>query len=453
MALAVSRSLAFLKLHSLRWQRRLIFVGGGLAVGLLAVWLAVAADEVQSIFQMYLARWPYMPLVVTPMGFALAVLLAVRVFPNTQGSGIPQAIAARVLEDQDARNNLVGLRVAIGKILLTLFGLLVGASTGREGPTVQVGASVMFLIGRITPHRQPGLILAGAAAGVAAAFNAPLAGVVFAIEEMSRSFEARASGLIIAGVIFAGLVAQAILGDYTYFGFTSAALPIGTAWMAVPICGVIGGFSGALFSRILVAVPDALPGRTLIRRHPVIFAALCGLGVALCGVIGGGQIFGTGYEEARAVLHHTHNVPLDYAPLKLLATALSSVAGVPGGIFSPSLSVGAGIGASIARFFHHAQPGPIVLLGMVAYFTGVVRAPITAFVIVSEMTGDHSMLVALMAAALIAEFCARTVNREGVYHMLSKRFLEPERQEVASESTPNDKPGSGAPLAVQRTVE
>ncbi|HEY8255272.1 MAG TPA: chloride channel protein, partial [Rhizomicrobium sp.] len=156
-----------------------------------------------------------------------------------------------------------------------------------------------------------------------------------------------------------------------------------------------------------------------------IFAALCGLGVALCGLLGGGQIFGTGYQSARAVLHHTGTVPLDYAPLKLLATALSSVAGVPGGIFSPSLAVGAGIGADVARFFHHAAPGPIVLLGMVAYFTGVVRAPITAFVIVSEMTGDHGMLVPLMAAALIADFCARTVNHEGVYHMLARRFLLP----------------------------
>ncbi|HEY8255806.1 MAG TPA: chloride channel protein, partial [Rhizomicrobium sp.] len=247
----------------MRWRRRLIFVGGGLIVGLLAVGLAQASDVVQGIFQTYLARWPYMPLVVTPLGFALTVL-AVRVFPNTQGSGIPQAIAARKLESQEARARLVGLRVGIGKVLLTLFGLLVGASTGREGPTVQVGASVMFLIGRITPHRQPGLILAGAAAGVAAAFNAPLAGIVFAIEEMSRSFEVRASGLIIAAVILAGLVAQALGGDYTYFGFTAAALPIGTAWMAVPICGVIGGFSGALFSRILVAVPDVMPGRDLI---------------------------------------------------------------------------------------------------------------------------------------------------------------------------------------------
>src|SRR6185503_14104509 len=185
----------------------------------------------QRVFQLYLERWPLMPLILTPVGFAVTVLLAVRVFPNTQGSGIPQAIAARKLDDFEARKALVGLRVAVGKVLLTLLGLLVGASTGREGPTVQVGASVMFLIGRLTPRRQPGLILAGAAAGVAAAFNTPLAGIVFAIEEMSRSFEVRASGLIIAAVILAGLVAQALVGDYTYFGTTKASLPIGTAWM------------------------------------------------------------------------------------------------------------------------------------------------------------------------------------------------------------------------------
>jgi H+/Cl- antiporter ClcA len=431
---AFQAAVSALKVHSLRWRRRLTFVGGGLIVGILAVGLAEASDYVQSLFQAAVSHWPYLPLLLTPIGFALTVLLVQRVFPNTHGSGIPQAIAARTLQDHGARGALVGLRVAIGKILLTLLGLLVGASTGREGPTVQVGASVMFEIGRITPRRQPGLILAGAAAGVAGAFNAPLAGIVFAIEEMSKSFEARASGLIVAAVILAGLVAEALVGNYTYFGFTTAALPLGTAWMAVPICGVLGGFSGAGFARILVAAPDALPGGARFRKHPIIFAGLCGLGVALCGLLSGGQVFGTGYQQAHAVLHHTGTVSLDYAPLKFLATALSSIAGVPGGIFSPSLSVGAGLGADVARFFHHVDPGPIVLLGMVAYFTGVVRAPITAFVIVSEMTGDHGILVALMATALIADFCARAINREGVYHLLSKRFLANSMQ--TDKSTP-----------------
>jgi H+/Cl- antiporter ClcA len=149
----------------------------------------------------------------------------------------------------------------------------------------------------------------------------------------------------------------------------------------------------------------------------------CGAGVALCGLASGGAVFGTGYSEARSALHNGGYLPLDYAPLKFVATVLSSISGIPGGIFSPSLSIGAGIGADVSRFFHGAQSGPIVLLGMVAYFTGVVRAPITGFVIVSEMSGDHGMLVPLMAAALIADLVARLINHEGVYHMLAKRFV------------------------------
>jgi H+/Cl- antiporter ClcA len=413
------------RIWSRRWTRRLIFGAGGLVVGLLAAGLAVVSDAAQAAFHQLIARFPYAPLAVTPLVFALAALMGARLFPNIQGSGIPQAIAARTLTSPAARARLVGGRTAIGKTLLTLLGLLGGASIGREGPTVQIGASIMFVLGKMTPRRQAGLVLAGAAAGVAAAFNTPLAGIVFAIEEMSRSFEVRTSGLIIATVILAGLTAQVLLGDYTYFGTTSAALRIGTAWMAVPLCGVIGGFGGALFSRVLVAVPDALPQKLAawIARHPILFAALCGLGVALCGFASGGAIYGTGYQQARSALHGTDALSLAYAPLKFLATALSAVSGIPGGIFSPSLSVGAGIGAGIARLFHHADPGPIVLLGMVAYFTGVVRAPITAFVIVSEMSGDHSLLVALMAAALIADRCAHLVNREGVYHLLARRFL------------------------------
>jgi len=408
-----------------RWRRRLIFVVGGIAVGLAAVGLTISADYAQKAFQMLIERWPYAPMVVTPLGFALAVWLAVHFFPNTQGSGIPQAIAARKIADRRARNLLVGARVAIGKIILTLLGLLVGASTGREGPTVQVGASVMSFIGQRSPRRQPDLILAGSAAGIAAAFNAPLAGVVFAIEEMSRSFELRTSGLIVGGIVVAGLTAQILLGDYTYFGFTGSALPIGTAWLAVPLCGVVGGLFGGVFSRMLVTVPDRLPARAAswVTGHPVWFAFLCGLGVALCGLATGGDTFGTGYEQARHVLHENTDLPIIYAPLKLIATALSAVSGVPGGIFSPSLSVGAAIGAEIARLFDQVTAAPIVLLGMVAYFTGVVRAPITGFVIVSEMSDNHSMLVALMATALIADASASLINRDGVYQELSVRFF------------------------------
>ena len=122
------------------------------------------------------------------------------------------------------RERLASLRVAVGKVVILLLGLLCGASIGREGPTVQVGASIMFAIGRLSPRRQPGLLLAGASAGVAAAFNTPLAGIVFGIEEMSCSFEARTSGIILGAVIAAGLTSLSLQGDDTYFGTTSAVL-------------------------------------------------------------------------------------------------------------------------------------------------------------------------------------------------------------------------------------
>src|SRR5258706_7033528 len=305
------RHLRSVKVTSARWQRRAIFLLGGIAVGAVAVALAGLADWAQLGFAVLVAKWRYASLVVTPLGFAFSVFLTNRFFPNSQGSGIPQAIAARQLTDQAARGRLVSSRIAIGKVLLTLLGLLCGASAGREGPTVQVGASIMFAIGRMSPRRQPGLILAGAAAGVAAAFNTPLAGIVFGIEEMGRSFESRTSGLAIATVIAAGLTSLGFLGDYTYFGTTSTSLYSFAGWLAVPVTGLVGGLLGGLFSRCVILFARGLPGRIgqLIKAHPVVFALLCGLGVALCGFAAKGTIFGTGYVQAQGLLDGSESLP------------------------------------------------------------------------------------------------------------------------------------------------
>ena len=403
----------------------MIFLAGGIAVGAAAVALAQVSDWAQLAFADVLAKWRYASFVVTPLGFALSVFLTIRYFPNSQGSGIPQAIAARQLGDQEARTRLVSLRVGIGKVLLTVLGLLCGASVGREGPTVQVGASIMFALGRVSPRRQPGLILAGAAAGVSAAFNTPLAGIVFGIEEMSRAFETRTSGLIIAAVIAAGLTSLALVGNYSYFGSTATTLHSGFDWLAVPTCGVVGGLAGGLFSRIVILMARGLPGAVgrAIKRHPVIFALLCGLAVAVCGFVSGDTIYGTGYAQVRHALETGTPMAQSFAPLKFAATLLSAISGLPGGIFAPSLAVGAGLGAELARFFPAAPLSAILLLGMVAYFAGVVQAPITAFVIVTEMTDNHAMVVPLMAAALIAHATSRILCEEGIYHALARGFV------------------------------
>ncbi|QPF94093.1 chloride channel protein [Bradyrhizobium commune] len=429
---------------SVRWRRRLIFLFGGIAVGGSAVALAKLADWAQIGFALLLSQSRYASLLVTPLGFALSVFLARRFFPNSQGSGIPQAIAARQLTDHTARSRLVSLRIAVGKVLLTLLGLLCGASAGREGPTVQIGASVMFALGRMSPRRQPGLILAGAAAGVAAAFNTPLAGIVFGIEEMSRAFETRTSSLVIGAVIAAGLTSLALVGNYDYFGSSSTMLRNGTDWLAVPLCGIAGGLAGGAFSRLLIEVARGLPGRLgpLTKQHPLPFAAACGLGVALCGLASGDTVYGTGYDQVKSAL--VSNTPLawDFGLLKFVATALSAVSGIPGGIFAPSLAVGAGIGTNVAHLFSGAPLGAFMLLGMVSYFAGVVQAPITSFVIVTEMTNNHAMVVPLMASALIAQATSRLICPEGIYHALARGFLRANSTDAAA---------SPAPSGAQRT--
>ncbi|MET4391299.1 H+/Cl- antiporter ClcA [Bradyrhizobium sp. F1.4.3] len=424
------------RLISARWQRRAIFLLGGIVVGGAAVALAQLADLAQHAFALLLTKSRYAVLAVTPLGFMLSAYLTIRLFPNAQGSGIPQAIAARHLTDQTARERLVSIRIAIGKIILTLFGLLCGGSVGREGPTVQVGASIMFALGRVSPRRQPGLILAGAAAGVAAAFNTPLAGIVFGIEEMSRAFETRTSSLIIGAVIAAGLTSLALMGNYAYFGSSAASLARGTDWLAVPVCGVVGGLAGGIFSRIVIAMARgfAHPLGRAVKRYPLWFALACGLAVAVCGLVSGDTIYGTGYDQVKTALEHGAPLPQDFGILKLLATTFAAISGIPGGIFSPSLAVGAGLGSNIASLFHDAPLGAIMLLGMVSYFAGVVQAPITAFVIVTEMTDNHGMVVPLMAAALVAHATSRLICEEGIYHALAKGFVE--RATVAPEAKP-----------------
>ncbi len=420
-----ARTLRRVRVVSTRWQQRLLFVVGGLMVGACAVGFALLADAAQDGFRWMLQRSSLISLAITPAGFALSVFAARRWFPNSGGSGIPQAIAARALTDQDARGRLVSLRIAVGKVLLTAFGLLCGGALGREGPTVQVGASVMFALGRLSPRRQPGLILAGAAAGVAAAFNTPLAGIVFAIEEMSRSFEARTSGLILSTMIAAGLVSLALLGNYAYFGTTTMALHGAQSWLAVGVCGVAGGLAGGVFSRLVVLAAGARHrGWVRVKRHPVALAGVCGLVVALAGLASGDTIYGTGYAQVAAMLAGTPP-PQSFGGLKLLATLASAVSGAPGGIFSPSLAVGAGIGENLGLLLPQVPLGTMALLGMVGYFAGVVQAPITAFVIVTEMTNGEAVVVPLMLAALLGWGASRLVCREGIYHALAHAFIHP----------------------------
>ncbi len=411
------------------WTRRIAFWLGALMVAIVAIVFAKLADGAQGGFAAVTRAHPWVALIIAPSGLALSVLLTRRFFPGAQGSGIPQVIAALHMKDQRHVARVLSLRIGLGKVLLTLLGLLSGASVGREGPTVQIGASIMQALGQVLRlprlETQRGLVLAGGAAGVAAAFNTPLAGIVFAIEELSHSFESRTSGMVLTAVILGGIATLALAGNYTYFGVTAVGLPLGSGWLAVLLCGVIGGLLGGAFSQILLFMARGLPGRAgrWIKAHPIAFAALCGLMIAIIGIVSGGATYGTGYAQARMLVEGDARLPVTFFLLKFLATVFSFFSGIPGGIFAPSLSVGASLGSWLAQFLPHSPARAIVLLGMAGYFAGVVQAPITAFVIVLEMTANQQMTIPIMATAMLGFATSRLVCRRPLYGTLARAFL------------------------------
>jgi H+/Cl- antiporter ClcA len=408
------------------WKPRLVFWVGALAVGLIGAGFAAVSDQAQIAFKAVVGGdgwWRFTPLLITPAGFVLCAWLADRYFPGSQGSGIPQCIAARHLRDESGFAYL-SLKTAFGKIMLTIVGLSAGASIGREGPTVQIGASLMLQAARLGRMGQArGLILAGSAAGIAAAFNTPLAGVVFAIEEMGRSYQARTNGVVLMAVIIAGLASIAVFGNYTYFGVTEAVAAFPGDWPLVIVCGIVGGALGAGFSESSLRITRRVRRWRSIqpRRRVIAVAAMAGVLVAVLGIATHGATFGTGYAEARRDIEGEH-LPFLFFAAKFLATLASTVCGIPGGLFAPSLSVGVGLGSTLGSIMG-ANASLAAVLGMTGYFAGVVQAPMTAFVIILEMTGNHGNAVPLMAASMLGYGTARLITPEPLYHALSRLFI------------------------------
>jgi len=409
-----------------KWKLRVVFWGGATTIGIVAAIFAMLSFDADTWFRHFYAQYPRLSLILPPVGLTTIAWLTRRYFKGSEGSGIPQAIAALSVDNHKARRAVLSLRIALAKILLTIAGLMSGASIGREGPTVHVGASIMYSLRRIAPFRGQdmtrALILAGGAAGISAAFNTPLAGIMFAVEEMSRSFEERTSGTLLIAVILAGITALSILGNYTYFGTTTASVTIREAWQAVIVCGVVGGILGGSFSTLLIQASRRLA--PWISRYPLQIAFGFGCLISLFGALSGGGSFGTGYEQAKGLVTVEAETSVMFPLYKYLATVASYLSGIPGGIFAPSLSIGAGIGADIAQFFSDVPFAVVVMLGMVAYFTGVVQTPITALIIVMEMTDNSTMLLPLMATALIAKGVSRFVCPEPFYMAMAGNYTK-----------------------------
>jgi len=402
------------------WHGRIVVWLAAATAGLVVVMFAKATEYATELFfHVQKMNW-WLPLIITPLGGVLIVWMTKRWFQGAAGSGIPQVMAALDHESPDNKYpTLVSTKLAIGKIFLGVGTLLAGFSAGREGPSVQISASIMHAFRHFLPYgfsvNPKHLILAGGAAGISAAFNTPLAGIVFAIEELGRRFEQKTNGVIITAIVLSGLVAISLQGNYTYFGSISVGIVDKKIILPVLFCGLFCGIFGGIFSRILISASGQMYGKLgMLRRvHPLWWAGLCGLLVAGLGVVSNGAAHGTGYQTAQNILMGNTTEQLwFYAPIKYLATIFTYLSGVPGGIFAPSLSIGAGIGHDLVPLFgHEYYNSAIIALCMAGFLAAVTQAPLTSFIIVMEMIDGHQMVISLMAITFLASMVSKIFSK------------------------------------------
>ncbi|MBJ6799921.1 chloride channel protein [Geomonas propionica] len=399
-----------------------------LLVGCAAVLFARLISASQAFFFTLFHGHTYLMTAATPLLFVAATLIVQKFGPEARGSGIPQVLEAIDRANGDKveppwHSPLVSLRTAAVKVISSCVGIIAGASIGREGPTVQISASVFAFFGRMTRRVLPQVdfqtfLTAGAAAGVAAAFNAPLAGIAFALEEVTEGAFGRFREMVMLAVILSGIAAMAISGNYLYFGHPAVTL---TPNLLVPetlVFGIVGGIMGGAFARLL-AFPEVfgLPAQPWKR------ALYCGIICAAIGLLTDGASAGSGYEVTRGFLESSsiEEWPAGLGIAKFATTVLSYLSGMAGGIFSPCLSIGAGFGFTVAKLFHLQNFKVCGLLGMVGFFSGAIQAPLTAVIIIMEMTDEHSLIIPFLLAAYLARRIGKVFMPVPLYRFLASK--------------------------------
>ncbi len=348
--------------------------------------------------------------------------LLYKYFPNARGSGVPQTKAALF-----ARDGRITLRTVLGKFFCTSVTLASGIPLGREGPSVQVGAGIGSVLGRalgLSSEQTKRLVPVGAAAAIAAAFNTPLAAVVFSLEEIMGDLNAPIMGGVVLASATAWMVLRVSLGDQPLFSVPRYQLVSASEFAVYAVLGVAGGVVSAAFARLLLGM------RARFLRFPVKTAWFQPVaGGLLVGAVAWfvPQVMGVGYGYVGDALNGrmAFRLMLLLLVLKLITVTVSYASGNAGGIFGPSLFLGAMTGGAVGTLAHHffpahtATPGAYALVGMGAVFAGVVRTPMTSVLMIFETTQDYAVIVPLMIANMVSLFVASLLQHEPIYEALA----------------------------------
>jgi chloride channel protein, CIC family len=395
----------------------------GALVGLTVVAFIVLTEHVGArIYPPGGAAWHR---ILAPVVGSLAMgYLLFRYFPDARGSGVPQTKAALY-----ARGGRISLGTVFGKFFCTSVTLASGIPLGREGPSVQVGAGLSSVLGRalgLSPEKIKALVPVGAAAAVAAAFNTPLAAVLFALEEVVGDLHAPVLGSVVLASATSWAMLRLVLGNDPLFKVPQYQLVSPWEFGVYAVLGVLGGLVSVGFTKLLVGMRERflrLPRKTLW------FQPLAG--GLLVGVIGWfvPQSLGVGYSYVGAALNGGMAVKLMVLllVLKFFAVTTSYASGNAGGIFGPALFLGAMLGGIVGTAAHHvapahvAAPGVYALVGMGTAFAGIIRAPMTSVVMIFETTRDYAIIVPLMISNLVSFFISSRLQREPIYEVLARQ--------------------------------
>ena len=392
----------------------------GIIAGLSAVLFSLGIDLVTRLFFGFNPSGARLFLVPAVVSIGTGVLLA-KVFPDARGSGVPQTKVAFHLHD-----GAIPGRVPLGKFITGILCIGSGHSIGREGPSVQIGAGIASAIGRrlrLSPARARDLVPVGAAGALAAAFNTPVAAVLFALEEIIGDLNATLIGSTVVASVASVVVQRSILGDHPLFRVPPYHLEHPAELLAYGALGIVGGVISVLFCKGLLALRRGflgLPPSTRI-LHPAIGGVVIG---AVLIVVP--EVMGVGYEHVDQALNGALvlKTMVLLAVVKIVATIVSYSSGNAGGIFAPSLYIGAMLGGAIGLAvravapFPTADAGAYALVGMGTLFAGIVRAPLTSVFMIFEITQDYHILVPLMVANLLSFMISRRYQPVAVYHAL-----------------------------------
>lgn len=417
-----------------------IFIG--VLAGLLVVCFRISIEWLNVLLLGSVPHPGQYRLLFAPMGVGLIVGLMVKyLFPEARGSGINQTKAALYIY-----NGYISARTMIGKFVLSALAIGSGQSLGPEDPSLQIGAGIASLIGRrlhLSRERLRLFAPAGAAAGLAVAFNAPISAILFVIEEIIGTWSAAVLGSVVLATISALVVARAFTGPQPMFHVPAVSLRDERELLAYAVLGVTGGFASVLFSRLLGILRPWL--RSLPKWSQALQPAVAGLLVGGIGFFGFPQVMGAGYDTIDHAMHGEYlwHVLLVLAILKIVATSISFSSGTPGGMFAPTLFIGAMLGASVGSveklFFPHlsGSVGSYALVGMGVLFAGFLRAPLTSVFMAFELSGNYSIVVPVILANTIAYLIARSLQPVPIFEELTLQdglvlpSLEESREETA----------------------